>query len=588
MTLLNRIILCLIAIGAGSAPSWGQLLSQPIVGHTTDTSASIWAYAGSGKTVEVEYGLAGSANSALTKISAPPRSDRNHSSLANISGLKAKTSYRYRVLVNGVMAQEGQFTTAPHAHKPHQFSYFLASCMDHKNAGYQHVWDKVAQQNAAFNILAGDNVYADNTNRDVLWNQHMTQRKIPNFAALLRNAPTWATWDDHDFGPNDSHKNTAGKENSLNAFKDLWPNPSYGTPQTPGIFFSYHWANVHFIVLDSRYYRDDENASSPTDKTQFGDAQLNWFYQELKASRSPFKVVVASYDVMSRPYPNEIKRISKFIKDNKIYGVIFHSGDIHKNNFKQQDHGMGYPVTQITSSGITRVASRSWVMVDVNTTLADPTLSTRFFSRETLDSTVVVKLSSLTPAGVSDLIVNNPVGGEVFAAGAQVDVAWTRVGTGISQVNIDYSLGGSQWVSIARAVPNSGSYKWTIPGNINSKTAKVRVSDAANQIQAESQSAFIVNGPPSGINAREGAGEEPILTRLPGSRAFHLKVSPQVESIRVYNLHGILITNLPVLQGVAVWTAPGNAGDRKAPGLHIFKPMLADGSQAGEIFKFIF
>ncbi len=586
MRRLNRIILCLIAI-AGNAPSWGQLLSQPIVGHTTDTSALIWAHAGSGKKVEVEYGPVGAANSALTKISAPPRADRNHSSLAQLSGLKASTSYRYRVLVDGAAVQEAQFTTAPHPHKPHQFSYFLASCMDHKNSEYQHVWNKVAEQNAAFNILAGDNVYADNTNRDVLWNQHMTQRKIPNFAALLRNAPTWATWDDHDFGPNDSHGATPGKENSLRAFKDLWPNPSFGLPQTPGVFFSYHWANVHFIVMDTRYHRTFEDAPHSPTKTQYGEAQLNWLFQQLKASRSPFKVIVSSFNIMGAKFPNDTKKIMQFIRDNKIYGVMVHSGDIHRNDIKKMDDGMGYPLIQINSSGITRVFHRPWVMIDVNTTLPDPTLSARFFTLEKLDSTRVFKLSSLTPPNVSDLIVNNPVGGEAFHPGTQVDITWTRVGKGINQVNIDYSLGGSQWVSIAKGVPNSGSYKWNIPGNIDSKTAKVRISDAANLIQAESPGVFNIISPNS-INAREGEGEEPILTRLPGSRVFHIKVSPQVESIRVYNLQGALVTKLPVLQGVAVWAAPGSAGDGKAPGLHIFKPVLADGSQAGSLFKFIF
>lgn len=586
MRIRNRIFLWLAAIGAGITPGSGQLLSQPIVGHTTDTGASIWAYAGSGKNVELEYGPVGTPNSALIRISAPPRSDRNFTSLARLPGLKAATPYRYRILVDGVMAKEAQFTTAPQADKPHAFSYFLASCMQPEFVDNQQAWSAVAGQKADFNLFIGDNVYANSTNYETLWNAHMSQRRIATFASLIRTAPTWATWDDHDYGPNDSHGATPGKENSLRAFKDLWPNPSYGLPQTPGVFFSYHWANVHFIVMDTRYHRTDESAPYTPEKTQYGTAQLEWLFQQLKASRSPFKVIVSSYNIMSGYFPNDIRKIAEFIKVNKIYGVTVQSGDIHFNQITKKDVGMGYPLLQITSSGVSKHLNRTWAMIDVNTTLADPTLSARFFTREKIDSTMVFKLSSLTPPDAKDLILTNPVGGEQLPARARAAIEWTRIGTGIDQVNIEYSL-GSQWISIAKGAPNTGTYSWSVP-DINSQTVKVRVSDVHTQAITESPRVFGITAPLGKMIERDGGREALILTRVPGSRAFRLKVSPGVESVRVYDLEGTMLADLPVLDGIALWTAPGSAGDGKAPGLHVFQPMSADGSRAGASLKFIF
>ena len=534
MRLRLKPILRLAAFGAACIPCGAQLLSGPMVGHATDTSALIWAFAGPGKTVEVEYGPAG--GTALMKLAAPPRADRNHTSLVRLAGLRAATAYRYRVLVNGVAGHEEQFTTAPQAGKPARFTYFLASCMDYSLAAYQVAWDAVLAQKRDFNLMAGDNVYANSTDYGVLWKAHMAQRGIPGFAKIIASSPTYATWDDHDFGPNDSHGGTPGKENSLRAFTDLWANPSFGTGAAPGVFFSYRWANVQYLVMDTRYNRVDETAPLTIGKTQFGKPQLEWLYQQLRDSRSPFKVIVSSYDIMSPKFPEDIRQIAKFVADNRIYGVLFHSGDIHRNDFKQQDHKMGYPVSQITSSGVTRVINRPWVMIDVNTMLADPTLTARFFTQEKPDSTVTLKLSSLTPAGVGDLILNTPIGGETLQGGAPADIQWTRIGTAIDRVDIEYTL-GTQWIPIAKAVPNTGSYRWSAPMTA-SASARVRVSGGSVPAVTVSPRAFTITG-----NTR-------VAVR---ARAYPNRVW------RVFDIQGTRIGNLPIREGrkKALFLDPG-------------------------------
>lgn len=369
----------------------------PMVGHTTSTSSTLWAYDSKAESCELAYWPASADPATSRKITIPRADSKTPLFRHTLTGLEPLTSYKYSIQPTTGTLVEGSFTTSPPPAAPKSFSYVLTSCMDAKGSPKQPAWDEVRRQNPAFHIMAGDNTYSNSTKYEVIRDHHFQQRRINNFARLLANVPTYATWDDHDYGPNDSHALTQGKEESLKAFKDLWANPSYGTDDIPGVFYTFQWADVQFFVMDDRYYRDDEHVEKPN-KTQFGEAQRNWLLHGLETSTATFKVVVNGYDIMASRYPDEIKIISRHIHDHRIAGVLFHSGDIHRNEFKQQDHGMGYPVTQITSSGIARNPIRPWAMIDIDTTADDPTVSARFFSEEKLQETHQIRLSELTPA----------------------------------------------------------------------------------------------------------------------------------------------------------------------------------------------
>ncbi|MBK1825874.1 alkaline phosphatase D family protein [Haloferula rosea] len=371
--------------------------SGPMVGHTTSTGCLLWAYDSEADSCELSYWPATSDSVAAEKTIARPVRAGSAVYRHEITGLNASTQYQYTMRPAGGEPSEGSFTTAPRPSSPQSFSYLLTSCMDAKGFPQQPAWDEAIRQKPAFHIMAGDNTYSDSTKYHIIRDHHFQQRRIANFASLIANVPTYATWDDHDYGPNDSHRLTPGKEESLRAFKDLWANPTYGTKEIPGVFYSFEWGDVQFFVMDDRYHRDDEHTPKPKGKTQFGEAQRNWLLSGLKKSKATFKVVVNGYDIMGSRYPDEIKVISRYINQNRIPGVVFHSGDIHRNEFKQQDHGMGYPVTQITSSGVARNPIRPWAMIDVDTTSADPTLTARFFAEEKLEETHRISLSELTP-----------------------------------------------------------------------------------------------------------------------------------------------------------------------------------------------
>lgn len=386
----------ILVAGLGFSGAQAQLESGPMVGHTTARATTLWAYDAQAAGLTFELWPADQDQAAGTRVVVPLGEGQSPVFRHTFTALKGNTEYRYRVQAKGRDAVGGSLTTAPEPGKPAKFSYVVTSCMNPMQFPLQPAWDEVLRQKPAFHLLLGDNVYADTTSYLVLRRHHLQQRAVPNFARVLATMPSYATWDDHDFGPNDSHAQTPGKENSLALFRDMWANPAFGTAETPGVFYRFRWADVEYFVMDNRYYRTDEHAQVPN-KTQFGEAQLKWLYDGLRESKATFKIVATGYDVMSSRYPDEIKVIAEIIRRSKARGVLFHAGDIHRNEFKQQDHGAGYPITQITSSGIARNPKRPWAMIDIDTTAEDPSLTARFFVEEQLEQTHTLRLSDLSP-----------------------------------------------------------------------------------------------------------------------------------------------------------------------------------------------
>lgn len=362
---------------AGLYRSGGRLTSGPVVGHTTSETAKIWAYATDARDLRVVYWRRGACSEPSRSLAMGDNG--GGTSLAQLSGLRTNTTYDYLVLAGGLKAAQGSFTTAPAPGQPTRFRYVFGSCMNVNKYTVQPVWDHVLEQEPAFQIFNGDTVYADTTDYARIWGKHMQQRAVGNFAEALRNIPTYSTWDDHDYANNDSDGTASGKENSLRAFTRLWPNPSYGTASTPGVFYTFSWANVQFFVMDNRYHRFDGS--------YIGAQQMAWLTEGLRKSQATFKIIVHG-GTIRRAGPeswfersNERNELLGFIRANGIRGVLFHGGDVHQNLFNPypmcpRSGKPQYDAFELVSSGLTNDAAHTLVEVD---TSGKPTLKYTFF-----------------------------------------------------------------------------------------------------------------------------------------------------------------------------------------------------------------
>jgi alkaline phosphatase D len=136
-------------------------------------------------------------------------------------------------------------------------------------------------------LFLGDNIYADTTDMEVMRAKYAKLGTDPGFQQLIEACPVMAIWDDHDFGPNKSDRTFKWRDLTLDLFKKYWPNPSAGTPETPGIFYSFKIADVEFFMLDDRYHRDPNEAPDRT--TMLGTGQLAWLRDSLKQARPPLR-----------------------------------------------------------------------------------------------------------------------------------------------------------------------------------------------------------------------------------------------------------------------------------------------------------
>lgn len=279
----------------------GSVLAQgsieptgPLVGAVTADSARIWVHAAEGAKVEVRYGLADAepaARVAFEPIDKPDAAIPGRSALATLTGLKAATAYRFAVSVDGKTSPElaGSFRTAPAG--PARFRVGVTSCM--KIGQPQASWRLFLSQQPDLHLTLGDTHYADTTDPGVQWQHHLRYRREPDFARVLRHVPTYAMWDDHDYGPNDSDGTARGKERSLISWNRVWANPPAGADGRPGAFFRFGWGEVDFFMVDGRYHRSPNKAPDDDKKRMLGDAQFAWLIDGLKASRAKFKVIAS-------------------------------------------------------------------------------------------------------------------------------------------------------------------------------------------------------------------------------------------------------------------------------------------------------
>ena len=156
--------------------------------------------------------------------------------------------------------------------------------------------------------------------------------------AFLASTHNYAILDDHDFGPNDSDRGFWNKNETLKAFELFWANPSYGVGNIEGAITSFQWGDADFFLLDNRTHRSP-NKRKTGERTQLGEDQIQWLFDNLATSYGTFKFVVlggqflstsATYEsYMNYGFEKERQRIIDFIYEENIKNVVFLTGDVH-------------------------------------------------------------------------------------------------------------------------------------------------------------------------------------------------------------------------------------------------------------------
>ena len=388
-------------------------IAGPITGNVRATEVTLWMYAPAKSKCTFSYHAEGSSKknnktcklNALTNQAAKVPGQIFKSTM---DGLSPDTRYQYEVSIDGKTDPKwkGSFKTAPVEGTPTAFRLAITSCM--KIGKTQRSWNILLEEQPDLHLTVGDTHYADTTNPTVQLEHHLTYRREKEFAKVLQQVPTYAIWDDHDFGPNDSDGTAKGKEFSLAGWKQAWPNPPSGTSDTPGAFFKFSRGDVDFFVVDGRYHRSPSRSLDDDKKRMLGDAQFAWLLEGLKNSKAKFKII-ASGSVLDhsrsdgwRIFTFSRHRLFDAIKKHRISGVMYIGGDIHKSLVWQHHESdrVGYPMIEIISSGVTNGKDLSFATIDFDTTVDDPTARVRIiYGRgEKINTDKTWKLSQLSHA----------------------------------------------------------------------------------------------------------------------------------------------------------------------------------------------
>ena len=226
------------------------------------------------------------------------------------------------------------------------------------------IFNSINKKKPDFMLWLGDNTYL----REPDWNsrtgfikRYSHTRAFPELQPLLASTHHYATWDDHDYGPNNSDGSFWLKETASEIFKLFWGNPNYNVTGKGGITGFFQWSDLDFFLLDNRYHRTANN-NLTGNRQMLGKDQIDWLINALSFSQASFKFVAVGGQVISNgavyenyaTYPDERKYLLDKIREAKIEGVIFLDGDRHHTILsKMQETKNVYPLYDLTCSSLT-------------------------------------------------------------------------------------------------------------------------------------------------------------------------------------------------------------------------------------------
>ena len=268
----------------------------------------------------------------------------------------------------------------------------------------ERMWDTIGAIEPRALLLLGDNVYIDDPETPEMQRFHYYRRQSqPEWGKLAKAVPIYSIWDDHDFTTNDGWggpdiEKPSWKRDVWEIYKENWDNPYYGGgKENPGCWFDFRIGNVHFIMIDGRYYRESPKDKSPS---MLGPVQMKWLKKTLSDKPATFKVICTNVPMAPKVkpgskdtwdgYSDERSAIYQFIADQKLPGVVILSADRHRSDAYKVDteiEGM-YPLFEFSSSRLTNQhvhklidhslfgynEKQSFGRVDFDLTVEDPTV----------------------------------------------------------------------------------------------------------------------------------------------------------------------------------------------------------------------
>jgi alkaline phosphatase D len=274
-----------------------------------------------------------------------------------------------------VLAAGMASTQSPPPAEPLVRRIAFGSCLGQD--GVQPIWDQVLKTKPDVFVFLGDNVYADTVDLVELKAAYAKLGSQPGFQRLKKATRVVATWDDHDYGLNDSGAELPSKEGSKQIFLDFWGVPKDSPRrERDGVYhaevFGPPGRRVQFVLLDTRYNRSPlvfkENKADLIDggryqrntdpaATILGARQWAWLEEQFRVP-AQIRIIASSIQVVDEDYGGEtwanfpLERKKLFGLLWRTTGSLFISGDRHFAELSMMDGEAGYPIYDLTASSL--------------------------------------------------------------------------------------------------------------------------------------------------------------------------------------------------------------------------------------------
>lgn len=236
----------------------------------------------------------------------------------------------------------------------------------------QPVWRSIDAVKPDLFVFLGDNIYADTLNMEIMRERYSLLTRHPDFAPFRSKYPIIGTWDDHDYGANDSGAEYPQKVNSKEMLLEFLREPA-DSPRRKrdGVYTSYVYGDapqrVQVILLDLRWFRsplksDRSGAYVPNydlNAELLGEEQWAWLEEQLKVP-ADVRLLGSSSQLISdehpwekwHNFPRDRERLYRVIDQLDIRNLVILSGDMHYGEISSMKTPGGIELFDLTSSGM--------------------------------------------------------------------------------------------------------------------------------------------------------------------------------------------------------------------------------------------
>ena len=278
----NFLLLLILA----SLPSFAQkIIRGPYLQMGTPTSMMIRWRTDVAVSSKINFGL---SQNSLTSSKSDALSKTEH--IITIDNLKPNTKYFYEIVNGNTVLEKSNdtfFITAPTVGSEQKVRVWALGDMgfglDSQKKIQTEYLKSIAGEYTNLWLLLGDNAYAQGWD----WEYQLRFFEYYQVDKLMKQTVLFPSPGNHDYSPT---TNNYKIEDPLVAYFSIFSVPTKG--EAGGVasgskaFYSYNYANIHFISLDS-YGREGADRSMFSKESE----QMKWLEKDLKANKQKWTIV---------------------------------------------------------------------------------------------------------------------------------------------------------------------------------------------------------------------------------------------------------------------------------------------------------